>query len=162
MNQGIDFSQIPLRDIHLPGAVSWWPPAPGWWVLAALLLGAIAFWSVRYYRLYRQRVALKLLNQVRQDLEEGALPESCLQLLSSAMRRFAMSVAANPSLVAGLIGKSWLSYLDSRWDRDMFSNGPGSMLIIAPYAPANSVPRDAALELTTVCIDWVKCQRAVN
>lgn len=159
MNQGIDFSQIPLRDIHFPGAVPWWPPAPGWWLLAALILGAMTYWAVRYYRTYRRRVALKILNQVRHDLEEGALPEPCLQHLSAVMRRFAMSAAANPALVAGLIGRSWLRYLDSRWDRDLFTNGAGSVLTIAPYAPANSISRDAAIELTTVCIDWVSRQR---
>src|SRR5690606_21829206 len=32
-----------LADIHLPDAVTIWPPAPGWWVLAALVLVAAAF-----------------------------------------------------------------------------------------------------------------------
>ena len=35
-----DLSQ--LRDIHLPEAVPWWPPAPGWWMLFALVIaGAV-------------------------------------------------------------------------------------------------------------------------
>ena len=32
----MDPEQIPLRDLHLPEAVGWWPLAPGWWVLIAL------------------------------------------------------------------------------------------------------------------------------
>ena len=27
-----------LRDIALPAAVSWWPLAPGWWLLLGLVL----------------------------------------------------------------------------------------------------------------------------
>jgi hypothetical protein len=162
MNQGIDYSAIPLRDIHLPAAVSWWPPALGWWVLGALVVGLLAYYVLRYVRQNRQRAALKLLNKIKLDLEAGALPESSLQVLSSVMRRFAMSVAINPALVAGLIGKAWLQYLDSCWERDAFCEGPGSMLTVAPYAPANSIARDAAIELTSVCIDWVRFQRTVK
>jgi hypothetical protein len=32
-----------LADIHLPEAVSFWPPAPGWWILALILLGIALF-----------------------------------------------------------------------------------------------------------------------
>lgn len=31
-----------LRDIHVPQVSMWWPLAPGWWVLLALLVAAIA------------------------------------------------------------------------------------------------------------------------
>ena len=31
-----------LRDIHLPEAVSWWPPAPGWWVLSIIATTLVA------------------------------------------------------------------------------------------------------------------------
>ena len=30
-----------LRDIHVPTVSMWWPLAPGWWVLLALLVAAI-------------------------------------------------------------------------------------------------------------------------
>ncbi|MBV1930617.1 MAG: DUF4381 domain-containing protein [Porticoccaceae bacterium] len=36
-----------LRDIHLPEAIGWWPPAPGWWILTLVLLVSIAF-TIRY------------------------------------------------------------------------------------------------------------------
>ena len=31
-------NQPELRDIHLPEASLWWPPAPGWWISLALIL----------------------------------------------------------------------------------------------------------------------------
>ena len=31
----MDPQQIPLRDLHLPDAISWWPLAPGWWLAIA-------------------------------------------------------------------------------------------------------------------------------
>ena len=54
-----------LRDIHLPEPISWWPLAPGWWILiiAGCLLSA---WLIRvFYRrhsagLYRRQAQKKL------------------------------------------------------------------------------------------------------
>ncbi len=44
-----------LRDIHLPEAIGWWPPAPGWWILTLLLLVSTTF-TIRYLiRRRRQR-----------------------------------------------------------------------------------------------------------
>ena len=40
----MDETALPLRDLHLPDAIGWWPLAPGWWgVIAALgvLLGYV-------------------------------------------------------------------------------------------------------------------------
>ena len=70
MNPTIDVSQLPLRDIHLPGPIGWWPPAPGWWLVAALVLVAVALYGVHYYRGRHKRAALRALTRVRTALEE--------------------------------------------------------------------------------------------
>ncbi len=165
MNPTTDFSKLPLRDIHLPGAVSWWPPAPGWWLLVAFALAALAFAGFQYYRRRHHRAALRALGRVREALEQGAEPVGCLQRVSSVLRRFVMTVAAADERygerldVAGLIGRRWLAYLDSRWERDVFSTGPGRLLVAAPYARPESVDRASALELTGLCADWVRAQQ---
>lgn len=41
--------ELPLRDIHLPEAVSWWPPAIGWWLLALLMAGVV-FYALWFYK----------------------------------------------------------------------------------------------------------------
>ena len=117
MNPTIDLSQLPLRDIHLPGSVGWWPPAIGWWLLAALVLVGVALYALHYYRARHKRAALKAMTRVRAALEKGAEPVACLQFLSTILRRFAMTsvaLAAGEPDVAGLIGERWLRYLDGR------------------------------------------------
>ena len=55
-----------LRDIHLPQEISWWPLAPGWWILIALLvIGAV----IAFRTLYRRRkhdVSRQVLKQLLQ------------------------------------------------------------------------------------------------
>ena len=163
MNPTIDVSQLPLRDIHLPGSIGWWPPALGWWLVAALVLVGIALYAVHYYRARHKRAALKAMTRVRAALEQGAEPVACLQFLSTILRRFAMTSVARavgePD-VAGLIGERWLRYLDGRWSRTDFSAGLGKGLLVAPYARPNSIERGTALELTALCTAWLAAQPA--
>ena len=74
MNQTIDYTQLPLRDIHLQGSIGWWPPAPGWWLLAAFVLAGLALYAVHYYRGRHKRAALRAMTHVHQALEQGAEP----------------------------------------------------------------------------------------
>ena len=57
-----------LRDLVLPPAVSLWPPAPGWWIVAAAGLAAAAILSAaavaRYQRNAYRREALRQLDTV--------------------------------------------------------------------------------------------------
>jgi hypothetical protein len=163
MNPTTDVSQLPLRDIHLPGTVGWWPPAFGWWLLAALVLVAIALLAIHHYRRRHLRAALRALQRVQVELQQGAEPVGCLQRVSTVLRRFAMTsvdagAAPQEVPVAGLIGERWLEYLDSRWGRKEFAAGAGRQLLAAPYARPNTIERSAALELTQICLAWLAAQ----
>jgi hypothetical protein len=167
MNPTVDVSQLPLRDIHLPTPVGWWPPALGWWLLAALVLAVATLYAIHYYRARHKRAALRAMTRLRAALEQGAEPVACLQYLSTVLRRFAMTsvartrAAAEPH-VAGLIGERWLNYLDERWAKTEFSAGLGRQLLAAPYARPNSIERDKALELTALCTAWLTAQPTSN
>ena len=32
-----------LADIHLPTEISYWPPAPGWWILSILVVRGVIY-----------------------------------------------------------------------------------------------------------------------
>jgi hypothetical protein len=175
MDQTVDFTQLPLRDIHLPGLIAWWPPAPGWWILAALLLAGLVAWGLYYRSGRHRRAALRTVRRVHAALEQGAEPVECLQRVSTTLRRFAMTTAdaqsvaslravggvaerASSDEVAGMIGDRWLRYLDSRWQRDEFSRGLGRLLLAAPYARPDTIERQHAADLTALCGEWLKAQ----
>lgn len=107
-----------LRDIHLPEPVSAWPPGPGWWLLAALLLVsavALAWWLVaRYRRNAWRRQANAELDQIFAQWQASADDRSFLQALNEILKRAAL-LSADDQPVAGLCGEAWSRYLDSRW-----------------------------------------------
>ena len=125
-----------LRDWHLPDPVSWWPPAPGWWLVAGLALGAIALAVVLGRRRWRQgaavRTALGELEFLRGQLGAGLDPGGFAAAVSILLRRLALTRFPRER-VAGLSGASWLAFLDATGGGDAFSHGPGRMLAELPY-----------------------------
>jgi hypothetical protein len=153
-----DYSQLPLKDIHLPEAIAWWPPAPGWWLLLGLVAALGVVMWLRYRSHFRERAALRGLKGVATALAAGTTPVVCIQRISMILRRFAMSLGSQVP-VAGLTGDAWLRFLDSRWGRDEFAAGTGRVLIFGPYAPANRVSAADVNTLNALCIDWIRAQR---
>ena len=160
MNPSIDVSDLPLRDIHLPEPVSWWPPAPGWWLLAGVVVAALAYALWQRYRTRRTRAALAAIRRINQALDAGAAPVECLQQLSIILRRFVISTAGEDARrVPGLVGRQWLEYLDARGGGGRFRDGPGRLLLDGPYVPDEALERAEAAELGRLVADWIKTQR---
>jgi len=124
-----------LHDVHLPEPLSFWPPAWGWWILAAILLAAIPVgWSLwrRRKRGAIKRAALGELRHLQQAAQAHEKSETIAVGLSLLLRRVALACDERTA-VAGLTGCAWLQYLDSWGDTTQFTGGVGQCLISVPY-----------------------------
>lgn len=137
----MDPEQIPLRDLHLPEAIGWWPPAPGWWILMALAAIALAFgvrawWRARA-RGAARRYALRQLKDIEREYEKRKNPVEFGAHLSELLRRTMLAYAPRND-VAGLTGDAWLEWLDRDLAQPLFSDGPGRQIVELPYRNPDS------------------------
>jgi hypothetical protein len=134
-----ELQQISLRDIHLPAAVSWWPPAYGWWLLALclLLLAVIAWWLARRRsgrRATRLREsALRQLDAVETHYRATGDARAALAAISVLLRRLALSVAPRVQ-VAALTGHQWQQWLTEHCG-DTGEQSMAGALTELPYQP---------------------------
>jgi hypothetical protein len=137
-----------LRDIHVPADPSWWPPAPGWWLLAAIVIAVLAWMILRLRqrmqrRQWRQRVIAEL-DRIATDASLRADPTRLLGELSQLLRRSARLIdVAAPSFR----GTTWLAFLDQQLGGDEFSRGAGRVLLDGPYQRHTSIDVDTLLAL---------------
>ena len=132
----MDPKQIPLRDLHLPEAVGWWPLAPGWWFVIALALVALGY-LVHFYLNHRsrsaaRRYALRQLNTLTAEFEQHGDAVAFSSSLSELLRRTMLAYAPREE-VAGLTGEAWLQWLDRDLDQPRFQSDTGRKLLELPY-----------------------------
>jgi len=162
MNQS-PIQNLPLRDIHLPEAVSWWPPAIGWWLLPVLLLiiAAAVYLLIKYKRNFKpqpayKKIAMRELHKIRQDFNQKEASKEAsieqLRAISTLLRRVALCYLPRES-VASLTGKQWVDQLNQLTQDTFFSNQLGMLISSAPYkSHAEFNPE----ELTNICEQWIK------
>ncbi|MBK5940694.1 DUF4381 domain-containing protein [Halochromatium roseum] len=139
-----------LRDIHDALGNPWWPLAPGWWLLFAMVVGVVAFvWHFRQVRWVLPVIPLLYLGDWRWDARRAlkrlrcAPPQTSLKTqlaeLSELLKRVAMARHGR-SACAGLHGQAWLDWLSAH-DPDGFNwRQHGQLIVSAPYAPDSADP----------------------
>lgn len=145
-----------LRPLHPPPEVGLWPPAPGWWLLALLLLGLLCygFWRLRRHRCrnrYRSQALIELTalyHHYQQHGDQGRY----LQQAGELLRRAAL--AAYPrERVAGLQGEAWTRFLAETGGLPAFTEGCGAVLAKGPYQPAPAVEVEALQPLLAAWLE---------
>ena len=145
-----------LRDIHAPGMIEAWPPAPGWWILAALgallvitgLTWLFRYWRANRYRREAGRELAQLLENWHQDEDDLAY----LKALQTLLKRAALTSFPRDE-VAGLTGEAWVQFLDRTTGSHDFSIGEAEVLIDGTYRPDVSVDIES---LHLVAKSWIQ------
>lgn len=140
---------LQLRDIHLPQAPDFWPPAPGWWLAAAVVLALLAWLGLTGWRRLRLQRRRRRLLQSLEQLDRTLGPEQDPRFASEVsilLRRLALTRYPRQQ-VAGLTGEAWLRFLDRHGGDGGFTTGPGRVLADAPYAPQPRIDREALRRL---------------
>ena len=137
-----------LRDIHLPADPSWWPPAPGWWLLLAVLLGA-TWWLARVWRqrLRRRRWRRHVLAELEAIATQFAADANRQRLLADLSRQLRRASLLFDPTAAALSGEAWLRFLDSHGGTDQFEHGVGRVLLNGPWQAAAEFDPAALLAL---------------
>ncbi len=142
-----------LHDIVVPDPVPFWPPAPGWYAVLAVLAAALVLLLWRRVRRWRRdayrREAVAALELVARSGDWVGMAE--------VMKRTALAVFPRAS-VASLSGEAWLMFLDRTGNTTAFTGGPGRCLTTLTYDPraAETVTAGDARGALDVCTSWVR------
>ncbi|MCH7834445.1 MAG: DUF4381 domain-containing protein [Proteobacteria bacterium] len=145
----MDPEQIPLRALHLPDAIGWWPLAPGWWVVIGLAVLGVLLLLRRAVELRGRsaprRHAMRQFERLKVEYERHGNAVTLSTDLSGLTRRTMLAYAQRAD-VAGLTGEDWLAWLDRGLAEPIFVAGAGRNLLELPY-------RDPAADVANVDID---------
>lgn len=143
-----------LHDIQEPAPVGWWPPAPGWWLLAGALFAAaiaFAFWLRRRRKLHlqnRYRVeAVRLLQEI--DTSAASAP----QTINEILKRVAVTTYGRQQC-GNLTGRAWLKFLQNT--AEVECPAAAEKALLEHLYRADSVDEAGNGALRDYAIDWVE------
>lgn len=145
-----------LADIHLPTEVSYWPPAPGWWVLAVLVLAA-GFYLFTRVRAARKQAhirhhALAELHAVYANLANsddndiGAVKLRFVNAVNSVFRRVALYHFPHAN-VASLAGSAWVDFIRHNGDSSAMTDEIAEALSFGRFQTSCNVDAENLYQL---------------
>ena len=148
-----------LNDIVVPAAVDWWPLAPGWYVLFAVLTVVLAVLAFRRWRRWQRdryrRLALEELAAIHSGGREAT--RIAASDLPALLKRTALSAWPRAD-VAALTGPAWHRFLDQSAGMNQFCSGAGTSLDLLSYGSsgAEELPDAELLKLLDAARIWLK------
>ena len=139
-----------LRDIYLPVEPHWWPPAPGWWIIAALVF-AMLWWCGRRFWAYRAatrpiRAAQRIIDSLIAEEAQATSSDATLANQCNEVLKRLLVVALGMRTLTNQSGEKWLRTLDQLSMTASFTQGAGSALGEDRFRPEFSASRRALLD----------------
>lgn len=141
-----------LADIHLPEPISYWPPAIGWWVLAAIALVLLALIVRKLAAIRRQQkicqYALAELDRCYDafsNAEPAGIEQSRLNYVNqfnAVVRRVAL-VHYPQANVASLDGAAWVDFIRQKGESSLMNEEIAAALQYGRFQKKCDVDVDA-------------------
>ena len=139
-----------LSDIAIPPPVSWWPLAPGWWVVIGItvIVIAVAAWKVwiRWQANAYRRAALDELGKAK-----------TVSAIAELLKRTALAAFPRTD-VASLSGPAWCQWLSDTMGREVPANVVDA-LTRGVFERTTTVQTD---ELRGFVAEWITVHRVPN
>lgn len=144
-----------LRDIHAAPAVSWWPPAPGWWIVGLGVL-ILLFWVARRMKALhtarqRRKQMLGWVDFLNVSVDPVAEPQAWLSMLNRILKVIALK-AFPEQQCAAMSGSRWVDFLSQQF-KDKKSTEALAVLASGPFDPK---PEFDPETMSALAKDWIR------
>jgi hypothetical protein len=155
-------NELPLKDIHLPEGILWWPPSPGWWLLGVMLIVFLLIlprmWKWLRYKPVKS-LSLKALYLIRKNHQLKANRKQTLQAVTVLLRRTVITKSGRIGH-AGVVGDDWLNQLNLMSNKNCFLPAQCELLKKGRYQPnivgkSKSQSENEIDSLLQSCENWI-------
>jgi len=147
---------LALRDIHLPEPVSWWPPAAGWWLSFAVVIGSVLLITWLIKKMRQPVLKKRAIEQLRKTIDSYQLhgdKQLLVQQLSMVVRRIVISYGDREK-VAAVTGVNWWQAINSLDEKKSLPGDMIKMLTLWPYQKDPQISDQDIEQLISQLQNW--------